>query len=122
MLYEVITQQGKALFPELLTRINDVTEVKGTSVEGSYTLQLRDGRWVVKEKDAYPADTDKVRQLLFGLGQLRRVEPKTSNPELYDQIGVQDVDAKGAVSLQIKLSDAKGKTLAEIIVGSYNFV
>lgn len=114
-----IPQQGKALFPELLTRINDVTEVKGTSVEGSYTLQLRDGRWVVKEKDAYPADTDKVRQLLFGLGQLRRVEPKTSNPELYDQIGVQDVDAKGAVSLQIKLSDAKGKTLAEIIVGKH---
>lgn len=114
-----IPQQGKALFPELLTRINDVTEVKGTSVEGSYTLQLRDGRWVVKEKEAYPADTDKVRQLLFGLGQLRRVEPKTSNPELYDQIGVQDVDAKGAKSLQIKLSDAKGETLAEIIVGKH---
>jgi hypothetical protein len=114
-----IPQQGKALFPELLTRINDVTEVKGTSAEGSYTLQLRDGRWVVKEKEAYPANADKVRQLLFGLGQLRRVEPKTSNPELYDQIGVQDVDAKGAKSVQIKLSDAKGETLAEIIVGKH---
>ena len=112
-----IPQQNEMLFPQLLTRINDVTEVKGTSAEGSYTLLLREGRWVVKEKEAYPADADKVRQLLFGLAQLRRVEPKTSNPELYDQIGVQDVGAKGAESLQIKLSDVKGGTLAEIIVG-----
>ena len=112
-----VPQQGGALFPKLLTRINDVTEVKGTSAQGSYTLLLHDGRWVVKEREAYPADTSKVRQLLFGLAQLQRVEPKTSNPELYDKIGVQDVSAKGADSLQIKLSDAKGETLAELIVG-----
>jgi Domain of unknown function (DUF4340) len=114
-----IPQQAKVLFPDLLTRINEVTEVKGTSVEGSYTLLLRDGRWVVKEREAYPADADKVRQLLFGLAQLQRVEPKTSNPELYDEIGVQDVSAKGAKSLQIKLSGAKGETLAELIVGKH---
>ena len=112
-----VPQQGGALFPKLLTRINDVTEVEGTSAQGSYTLLLHDGRWVVKEREAYPADTSKVRQLLFGLAQLQRVEPKTSNPELYGKIGVQDVSAKGADSLQIKLSDAKGETLAELIVG-----
>jgi Domain of unknown function (DUF4340) len=114
-----VPQQGGALFPELLTRINDVTEVKGTSAEGSYTLLRRDGRWVVKEREAYPADAGKVRELLFGLAQLQRVEPKTSNPELYDKIGVQDVNAKGADSLQIKLSGAKGETLAELVVGKH---
>lgn len=114
-----IPQQGKTLFPELLTRINDVDEVKGTSAEGTYTLQLRDGRWVVKDKEAYPADPNKVRELLFGLAQLQRIEPKTSNPELYGKIGVQDVATKGAESLQIKLSDAKGQTLAELIVGKH---
>ena len=114
-----VPQQGGGLFPKLLTRINDVTEIKGTSAEGSYTLQLRDGRWVVKERDAYPADANKVRELLFGVAQLQRIEPKTSNPDLYGKIGVQDVGAKGAESLQIKLSDAKGDTLAELIVGKH---
>jgi hypothetical protein len=114
-----VPQQGGALFPKLLTRINEVAEVKGTSAQESYTLLLHDGRWVVKEREAYPADTNKVRELLFGLAQLQRVEPKTSNPELYDKIGVQDVSAKGADSLQIKLSDAKGETLAELIVGKH---
>jgi hypothetical protein len=114
-----VSQQAEALFPKLLTRINEVTEVKGTSSQGSYTLLLRDGRWVVKEREAYPADANKVRELLFGLAQLQRVEPKTSNPALYDKIGVQDVSAKGADSLQIKLSGAKGETLAELIVGKH---
>ena len=114
-----VSQQSETLFPELLTRINEVTEVKGTSSEGSYTLQLRDGHWVVEEKQGYLADADKVRQLLFGLAQLRRIEPKTSNPELYDKIGVQDVGAKGAESLQIKLTGAKQATLAELIVGKH---
>jgi hypothetical protein len=114
-----IPQQGKTLFPELLTRINDVAEVKGTNAEGTYTLQLRDGRWAVKDREAYPADPNKVRELLFGLAQLQRIEPKTSNPELYGKIGVQDAATKGAESLQIKLSDAKGQTLAELIVGKH---
>lgn len=115
-----VPQQGAALFPKLLTHINEVTEVKGTSAEGNYTLLLHDGRWVVKEREAYPADADKVRKLLFGLAQLQRVEPKTSNPDLYEKIGVQDVSAKGAESLQIKLSGAKGETLVELIVGKHH--
>ncbi len=112
-----IPGQGETLFPALLQRMNQVAELKGTSAEGGYTLLQRDGRWLVKEKQAYPADPDKVRQLLFGLAQLRRVEPKTRNPELYEKIGVQDVTANGTGSLQIKLSDDQGETLAELIIG-----
>jgi hypothetical protein len=114
-------QQDEKLFPELLTQINETAEIIGTSNEGTFTLLGRDGRWLVKEKNEYPADTDKVHQLLVGLSQLRRVEPKTSNPELYAKIGVEDVTVEGAKSLRITLKSTDGRVLADLLVGNRQF-
>lgn len=113
-----IPQQDEKLFPELLTHINETAEIIGTSNEGTFTLLGREGRWLVKEKHEYPADADKVHQLLVGLSQLRRIEPKTSNPELYGKIGVEDVTVEGAKSLRITLKSADGRVLADLLVGN----
>lgn len=114
------TQEAK-LFPALFAQINDTSEIIGASNEGTFTLIARDGRWLVKEKHAYPADTDKVHQLLIGLSQLRRVEPKTRNPELYAKIGVEDVTVEGAKSLRITLKSADDRVLADLLVGNRQF-
>lgn len=113
-----VPKHNEKLFPELLAQINDTAEIIGTSQEGTFTLLAREGRWLVKEKHEYPADTDKVHQLLVGLSQLRRVEPKTSNPALYSKIGVEDVATEGAKSLHITLRTGGGRALADVIVGT----
>ena len=112
-----IPQQGQALFPDLLARINDAAQIVLTNRDGGLTLERREGLWVVVDKHAYRADRERVQRLLVGTAQLRRVEPKTRDPERYAEIGVQDVDAKDAKSLKISLKDGAGKTLAEYLLG-----
>lgn len=112
-----IPRQGEPLFPNLMASINETAEVVGMSKSETFTLTRRDGRWVVKEKSGYPADTDKVHEFLVGAAQLRRVEPKTRNPDLYHKLGVEDADAKGSESLKISLKNAGGDALAAFILG-----
>lgn len=112
-----VPQQGETLFPDLMARINDAAQITVTSRDGGLTLERRDGRWVVVDKHGYRADREKVQRLLLGTAQLRRVEPKTRDPERYAEIGVQDVDAKDAKSLKISFKDGGGKTLAEYLLG-----
>lgn len=106
-----------AVFPDLMTQINQVTALTGSTNEGSFTIKRQDGRWVVENKSDYPADPSKVRQALIGFAELERVEPKTSNPELYEQLDVQDVSTDGAGSLQLTLEGDNGDILASLIVG-----
>lgn len=113
-----IPGQGEPLFPELMAQINDARQVWGISSDGSFTIKRRDNGWVVEEKSNYAADADKVHRLLLGTAQLTRIEPKTRKPELYAQLGVEDVDADGSQSLKFTLKNAGGDALADFILGT----
>ncbi len=108
---------GQPVFPELKTVINDVTELSVATQSGTITLHRQEGAWRVKEKHDYPADLGAVRETLIGLAELKTLEPKTRKTELYEKLGLQDVDAKGSLSTGVTLKDAKGKTLAAAIFG-----
>ena len=112
-----IPRQGERLFPQLMANINDTTEVVGVSKNETFTLTRRDGHWVVKEKSDYPADANKVRQLIVGTAQFRRVEPKTRNPELYEKLSVEGINKEAAKSVKISLKNTSGAALAEFLLG-----
>lgn len=82
------------------------------------TLERVDASWTVAEKHGYPADLGKLRELLLGLAQARRVEPKTAVASSYPVLGVQDVDADGASNVEVSLEGA-GHTVA-VILGQNN--
>jgi len=100
---EVQDQSGVKLFPELLKNVNDVTEIAAITSDSTFTLQRQDDQWVVKEKSNYPADRAVVRNFLLGAANLKRLQPKTSNPDLYIKIDLQDVTAEGAKSVRYVL-------------------
>lgn len=108
---------GQPVFPELKTVINDVTELSVATQSGTITLHRQEGTWRVKEKHDYPADLGTVRETLIGLAELKTLEPKTRKTELYEKLGLQDVDAEGSLSTGVTLKDVKGKTLAAAILG-----
>ncbi len=62
------------------------------------------GRWVVAERNDYPADLPKLRKLLIALGDAVLREEKTSNPANYARIGVDDPGAPGATGAEIAVS------------------
>lgn len=93
---------GDRLLPALGEQINDVRRVS-LERDGDGTTLERSGRgWTVVEKSGYPADSGKLRTLLMALAEARLVEAKTSSPDRYPELGVQDAGA-GSDSLSLQL-------------------
>ena len=114
----VITGSGEKVFPELLNRANDATYVKIERQSETTTLVKVGSTWKIKEKGQYPADLEKVRELVLGVAGLLFVEPKTSKPENYAKIGLQDVHESGATGTQLSITDGSDKQLVDFIVGN----
>lgn len=123
------TSHKGLVFPALATRANDVTEIVIKRPELSFTVRKDAGDaglWRVVEKANYPARTDTLRAFIIALSQLRELEQKTSLPELYSKLGVEDPVAPAAVSSDqpmpqstlVTLKDAKGQTIASAVLGN----
>ena len=78
------------------------------------TLELRDERWVVAERDDWPADTDRLRELLLALVEARRLEERSANPALYARLGVEPLGDPAARGIGIEIETPAGR-LALII-------
>lgn len=111
------TLEKTLLFPGLEGRINEVSRITVTGDNKSVELVEQDGKWLVASSSNYPAIFSKVRATVLNLSHLKIVDEKTSNPEFYDRLGVEDPDQKNARSLLLSVGNNAGETLAKIIVG-----
>lgn len=108
------------LFPALIDRLNDVQQVTLRSVEHATRLKRDGDRWLLTDKDDFPADPAKVRRTVLQLAGLRMVEAKTSVPERFARLGVADLDSADATGTVVEVSagdGAAGAPLAALIVG-----
>lgn len=112
-----LPEQGTRLLPSLLDHVNDVTTIEVKTHSGSITLTRDETGWRVNEKSGYPADLSEVRKTLLGLANLAIVEPKTSNPDLFAKLNLQDVEAEGSGSTLITLKGSNGEPLAQLLIG-----
>lgn len=105
------TARSERLLPGLEAAANELREVRITAAKRIVTLR-RDGGgkgdgdddgngnsdgdgWLVAERDGYPADLGRLRQLVRALAEARIVERKTADPANYDRLGVGDPAAGG---------------------------
>jgi Domain of unknown function (DUF4340) len=112
---------GKAVFPQLASRLADIDRVALMRESQKTTLKRGSKSWTVEEKGGYPANVERVRHLLLGLAELRYVEPKTKKERFYPRLEVEDAGSKNAKSTLITVADAKGALLAEIIAGKRKY-
>lgn len=110
-------REGAPVLPGLAAHLGDIGRLGLVHGATKLTMLRQDKRWVVEEKGGYPADAGKLVQALEGLAELRLVEPKTSKPELYPRLEVEDAGSKDAKSTLLTMADAKGSMLGEVIVG-----
>jgi hypothetical protein len=107
----------EAAFPALRERPEAVAKVIITTPAGAITLARgADDRWVTPDRHNYPIATDKLRQLILQLADMRLIEAKTSQPDRYARLEVEDV-GKDAKSRLVRLEDVDGTVLAEAILG-----
>lgn len=104
------------LAPELRDHVNDVSKIVVTEAGNKVVATLERGAsgWVLAEKGGYAADTGKLREFLLKLADAKLLEEKTSNPEKYAALGVEDVADEGAKGVQVEL-DGLAKPLALVV-------
>ncbi len=108
---------GALVFPDFAARINDAAKIVVETSSGKFTILRQGTDWVVADKYDFPAPYDVVKSTLVGLAQLRTIDAKTSQPELYPRLEVADPSAKGAKSAEITVEDGTGAVLARLILG-----
>ncbi len=111
------TISGQLLVPGLSQSLNKITvlPILVSGDDGGPTFEKRDSGWVIAEKNNYAADTGKIRQFLIRLGEARVIEQKTSNPELFDRLGVEDVSADAGSGALVEMAGLDQPL--EIVVG-----
>lgn len=88
---------GELLLPGFGPVANNTASITIQGPEGSdaVTLQRVDEQWLVSSHDSYLADIGKLRQLVIALAEARILEEKTSDPALYEKLGVDDPESGG---------------------------
>jgi hypothetical protein len=107
---------GSLLFPGLLARINDVSQVDVRTGSEPFRLERKDRGWVAPARGDYPLDGNKVHKLLVGAAGLERLEPKTDDPARFGELGLRDPGEPDARSTEFSIR-AGDALLAQLIVG-----
>jgi hypothetical protein len=109
-------------FPALRENPDAVAKIILSSPAGTITLVRETGdRWAALERNGYPIDRKRVRDLVVALADMRLIERKTTQPERYDRLELEAPDAKNAQSELVRLEATDGTVLAEAIIGKQRY-
>ncbi len=115
-----IATDRKPVFPEIVPNLNKASAIRVSTAGGTFTVKRVDKGWAVTELNNYPVSFEKVKTALVDLSKLKFLEAKTSNPERYSRLEVEDVTAKDAKSTHVEVTDEGSKILATAIIGRRN--
>lgn len=97
---------GQVLLETVAEQINEVDRlvISGAGGQPVSTLTRGDTRWTISELHGYPADWEKLRTVLEDLARAKVLETKTSNPDYYQRLGVEDTESEDAGGLLLEVS------------------
>ncbi|MGE4063641.1 MAG: DUF4340 domain-containing protein [Rhodospirillaceae bacterium] len=115
-------RSGEPVFPGLIDRVQENLKAVVIRHSGGTISLDRDGNtFRYREKANYPADNDKVVDLVVDIARLTKLESKTSRPERYGRLDLQEPTEKGSNAKQVTLLDANGKEMAALIIGKRKY-
>lgn len=103
------SSEAAVLYPALKKEIDAITAVRIVKAGGTPAVEMKRGQtgWTVSDRANYPADDAKLRKLITSLSDAKLVEEKTSNPESYATLGVEDISNAAASGIQIEIDGPK---------------
>lgn len=104
-------------FPGLADKLAGVARIEILSHDKHLLLSREGETWRLPDHGGYPAIPGRVHGLLSGLVELRLTEKRTSNPADFPRLGLDPPTAAGSEAKEIRLLDAKGGVLADLIIG-----
>ncbi len=111
------TADGRPMLPELRRQANGLAGIELAKRGQTLTLVRNGEQWSLKERAGYPVLGDKVRALLVQLTNAELTEPKTAAKDRWALLDLEDPAGKDAKSGLVRLLDAGGKPMAEMVIG-----
>lgn len=107
------------LFDGLAGQLSSVTTIEMKDDKRTLTFRRANGQspWTVADRFDYPA-VDRVGNILVTLASMSILEEKTSKPERYSRIGVEDPSVAGSTGRLVTVKNAGGASLVSLIVGT----
>ncbi|MBX9760819.1 MAG: DUF4340 domain-containing protein [Beijerinckiaceae bacterium] len=112
-------RRGERVFPELLSRANDVVTISIRDDDKTFTVERRGDGFFDKDS-GYASRPESFRDLVAGASSLTFEESKTSDPARYADLGLGE-PGKGLgdkAGREVIMRDAKGAVLASVFVGN----
>ncbi len=69
----------------------------------SSSLRREGERWVLAEREGYSVDMERLADLLKELSAAKVLEQKTSKPEFYGRLGLEDIDKPGSKAVLVEI-------------------
>ena len=104
------------LLPDMIKHINAIDRIQVRTSENAWQLQGKQDQWTIQEKDSYRADFRLIQSLLVGMVDLRKLEAKTSDPERFSELHLNDVTMPEAKSIEFTLY-VDNREVAALLVG-----
>lgn len=104
-------------FPGLAGRLAQAAALEIRRNEGTLLIRRAGDRWVLPDRNEYPIRDSKLRELLTGLTELRLVEARGSDPANLARLGVDDPATPGSTATQLRVLDAQGAPLVDVLLG-----
>ena len=79
------------VFPDLADKINDIAIIRVKNASGETIVKKSDKGWGLESRGGYPVEFEKVKEALMSLADLSALETKTSKPDMYTRLGVEDI-------------------------------
>ncbi|MBV9998137.1 MAG: DUF4340 domain-containing protein [Verrucomicrobia bacterium] len=97
--------------------VNDVSQIRITGPNAALTAARKDDLWRVAERNDYPADFSKVRDLLRTLWGLKAVREVEVGPSQFDRLQISPPGKGAGSGTQVEVAGQGGKTLGTLIIG-----
>ncbi len=108
------TQAGAKVVPGLV--VGTVSVVRINSGKDQVTLERKGQAWSVRERDGYPADTQKIGPFLLKLADLKVIQTEAITESLRPRLQLAPPGQTGG-GIALDLLDASTKPLSSLIVG-----
>ncbi|RKY20652.1 MAG: hypothetical protein DRQ55_07045 [Planctomycetota bacterium] len=103
--------------PGLQAALDEVVSIELLVTGESLRLTKSADGWGLETWGGYPADSTQVASTLLGLAGLKDARPMTSQPAKHAALQLEDPTHPGATSLGLRVSDAAGTPLADVVLG-----
>ncbi|HEY4814969.1 MAG TPA: DUF4340 domain-containing protein, partial [Chthoniobacterales bacterium] len=109
--------QATGLEPFAKLPVNSVEKLVIKSANNTSTLQKVSDIWTVAERNGYPADFSRIRELITSLWEFKVVRQLDVGPSQFGRLNIVAPGQGEHSGIELDLSDAGGKSIKTLIFG-----